>query len=273
MLVSLACSVSVLASSSSCECCPWERGQVRGLEGVRVLRSQAAPAGGALMVPRLRDWGTGAENQRRAVAALIMPVCTGRWAPCVPSSGRAQPCQPLKQGAVAHSRLTGPGLPHRVKTRRKQAPETAAGGKEAACTLGPISWVSAEPSVRRGPMWPPTWDGHGHTLEDLDGHRARTGFWSRVPINSVTQSSHMGVACPSALRLTLRSQGPAQPVQLPVDPGPSPPPPPQVSLDPGPTFPSFLSLLPNTGCQGDPTRQIIIANYKVQGSPRHSQLQ
>ncbi|XP_042776420.1 sialic acid-binding Ig-like lectin 11 isoform X1 [Panthera leo] len=27
-----------------------------------------------------------------------------------------------------------------VKTRRKQAPETAAGGKEAACMLGPISW-------------------------------------------------------------------------------------------------------------------------------------
>lgn len=175
------------------------------MEGVRVLRSQAAPAGGALVVPRLRDWGTGAENQRRADAALITPVCAGRRAPCVPSSGRAQPCQPLKQGAVAHSRLTGPGLPRRVKTRRKQAPETAAGGKEAACMLGPISWVSAEPSVRQGPMWPPPWDGHGHTLEDLDGHRARTGFWSGVPINSVTQSSHMGVACPSALRLTLWS--------------------------------------------------------------------
>lgn len=55
---------------------------------------------------------------------------------------------------------------------------------------------------------------------------AHTGFCFRVLINAVTQSSDLGVACPS-----------------------------------------FLSLLPNTGCQGDPTPQMIIIYDKVQGSP------
>uniref|UniRef100_A0A8C0SJY2 Ig-like domain-containing protein n=1 Tax=Canis lupus familiaris TaxID=9615 RepID=A0A8C0SJY2_CANLF len=90
-------------------------------------------------------------------------------------------------GALGVNWAANCGFPLRVKTCRKQAPEPTVGGKDAACMLGPLSWVSDEPSVHWDPIWPPPKDGHT-PLDDLAGRHVP----NRLMFSGPHGLSHLG---------------------------------------------------------------------------------
>ena len=77
------------------------------------------------------------------------------------------------------------------------------------------------------------------------------GFSSLVPLNSVTQASDPGGPLPSAPRFLSLSQGPVHCTACVLVPWVPPCP-------HSPTSPSFLSLLPGTGCQRDPPNNCLL---------------
>ena len=166
-LVSLVCSASASASSSSSECGPGGRARVGVGGGLGPEIPDGPTLGGGLENQNRVRSHPDPSHPRRAAALIMKVICLGMS----PNPGFGQPFQPLGGGGDDDSGptpssqpgrlLKGPGLPFRVKTRRKDVPEAPAGGKDAPSLLGPTSWVSRGPSLHRNPLWPPPQGGHG----------------------------------------------------------------------------------------------------------------
>ncbi|XP_040313773.1 sialic acid-binding Ig-like lectin 11 [Herpailurus yagouaroundi] len=104
-------------------------------------------------------------------------------------------CQPLLGGGFVLAAAGGAGVAGLlglcpcliffiVKTRRKQAPETAAGGKEAVCTLGPISWGSQHEDWSSTPLdHPPPAMAAPTSEEGKEPHYASLTFHGLKPWN------------------------------------------------------------------------------------------
>ncbi|GAB5581746.1 sialic acid-binding Ig-like lectin 5 isoform X2 [Prionailurus iriomotensis] len=105
------------------------------------------------------------------------------------------PAQPLLGGGFVLAAAGGAGVTGLlglcpcliffiVKTRRKQAPETAAGGKEAACMLGPISWGSQHEDRSSTPLdHPPPAMAAPTSEEGKEPHYASLTFHGLKPWN------------------------------------------------------------------------------------------
>lgn len=173
-------------------------------------------------------------------------------------------------GSESAGLLMGPGLPFRAKICRKQAPWPAAGGMDATHTLGSLSWVSDEPSVRQDAIWAPPQDGHGHTpLDDSDGHHASNRLLFPGPRGLNLLGQQPGSHSPLCFLTHLAEQKTtsiclSSCVHL-------DPPYPHLLISPWTlglsSPPSSLSSL-TQDARGSPQ-----SNYKIQGSPNHSQLQ